>query len=599
MQTPNGVVRVEIDDPKIKLAIEGHSAFITNADKQPITLKPGIHGLTITRGDFTFDTTTFQLKKGDKTTLRIDWLEGKRMVVAQDGRKIGEKEADYYALAFDGQKSYVDFPTLKREDGVPLTLEAWVRPHRTDPARSKVLAPFGGVVFVMERAEGTEQLDADQVNNQWLAVRSDFGTWLQHPLQIGKTVHLAYVCDKQEIRFFLDGKLVRRSGRGKDLTPGSGRLPWAAMGGYGKVATTFPGAFAGVIGETRVSKVARYDKNFTPDKRFESDADTLALYHFDEGQGDVLKDSSGNRHHGKIVGAKWIKAEGADPPAAQLPAPSPLDAKQARALQEAWASHLGVDVEIENSLGMKFRLIPPGEFMMGTPQAVIDAYVAKAEAAEQPGYVTHFLKLEAPPRLLSIEEPYYFGVHEVTQKAWRTVMESNSSANRDSLDLPVENITWLEALTFCNRLSELEKRHPCYRIDGDKVEWLGGDGYRLPLAEEWEYACRAGSTTKYFFGDDPAPLGDYAWFAGNSSGHTQPVGRKRANPFGLYDMVGNVWELVQHTKTLTMGKFNRCRGGDYSGQPKDLRSAVISNIRRDVRSIWVGIRVVRPVSRDR
>src|SRR5207247_1769637 len=148
---------------------------------------------------------------------------------------------------------------------------------------------------------GTEQLSADQVNNNWLAVRSDFGVWLQHPLQTGKTVHLAYVCDKHEIRFFLDGKLVGRSPRGKDLTPGLPRTPRAAMGGYGSTARTISGAFAGVIDETRISKVARYDKNFTPAKRFESDADTLALYHFDEGQGDVLKDSSGNGHHGKIV----------------------------------------------------------------------------------------------------------------------------------------------------------------------------------------------------------------------------------------------------------------------------------------------------------
>jgi serine/threonine protein kinase len=392
VQTPDGVVRVEIDDPKITLSIEGHTATITNADKQPISLKPGTHSLTITRGDFTFDTTSFQLKKGDKTTLRIDWLQGKRMVVAQDGTKIGEKEAD-------------------RTDGTG--------PHGAPP-----------------------------------------------------------------------------------------------------------------------------------------------------------------------------------------PAPWPLDAKQARAQQEAWARHLGVDVEIENLLGMKFRLIPPGEFKMGTPQEEIDAYVAKAEAAGQPDYVAHFLKLEAPQRLLSIDEPYYLGVHEVTQKAWRTVMESNPSANRNSIDLPVENITWLEAATFCNRLSELEKRLPCYRLDGDRAEWLGGDGYRLPLAEEWEYACRAGSTTKYSFGDDPASLGDYAWFAGNSSGHTQPVGRKRPNPFGLYDMHGNVWELVTYAKTqwksLPKGSFFiRCRGGDYNGQPNRLRSPAISNTRSEVRSVWVGIRVVRPVSRDR
>src|SRR5437764_6610313 len=104
----------------------------------------------------------------------------------------------------------------------------------------------------------------------------------------------------------------------------------------------------------RISKVARYDKDFTPAKRFEPDADTLALYHFDEGSGDVLKDSSGNNHHGKIVGALWVRADssliissratGPTPPLAI----APFDAAQAKAHQAAWAKHLGTTVETTN-----------------------------------------------------------------------------------------------------------------------------------------------------------------------------------------------------------------------------------------------------------
>lgn len=91
MQTPDGTVRIEIDDPEVKLAIEGHTATITNADKQPITLKPGKHGLTITRGDFTFDTASFELPRRGNTVLKVTWHSGQKLVVMQDGTAIGEK----------------------------------------------------------------------------------------------------------------------------------------------------------------------------------------------------------------------------------------------------------------------------------------------------------------------------------------------------------------------------------------------------------------------------------------------------------------------------------------------------------------------------
>jgi WD40 repeat protein/formylglycine-generating enzyme required for sulfatase activity len=91
MQTPDGMVRIEIDDPAIKLAIEGHAATITNADRQPITLTPGKHGLTIRRGDFTFNTAGFEVRKGTKTVLKVTWHPGQKMVVTQDGSVIGEK----------------------------------------------------------------------------------------------------------------------------------------------------------------------------------------------------------------------------------------------------------------------------------------------------------------------------------------------------------------------------------------------------------------------------------------------------------------------------------------------------------------------------
>jgi formylglycine-generating enzyme required for sulfatase activity len=106
---------------------------------------------------------------------------------------------------------------------------------------------------------------------------------------------------------------------------------------------------------------------------------------------------------------------------------------------------------------------------------------------------------------------------------------------------PVNRVSWFDAVTFCNMVSESAGLKPCYRIQGETVEWVGSEGYRLPTEAEWEYACRAGSQTRWCFGDDEGNLGEYAWYNANADA-PQPVERKRANVWGLYDMHGNVWE---------------------------------------------------------
>ncbi|WP_440954009.1 formylglycine-generating enzyme family protein [Methanosarcina sp. Mfa9] len=191
-----------------------------------------------------------------------------------------------------------------------------------------------------------------------------------------------------------------------------------------------------------------------------------------------------------------------------------------------------------NSIGMEFMKIPAGEFMMGSP-------------SDEEGRCDN----EGPVHKVTIEESYYLGKYEVTQEQWREVMGSNPSYFKGD-DLPVEKVSWNDVQEFIEKLNEME----------------GTDEYRLSSEAEWEYACRAGTTTRYYFGDDDSKLKDYAWYGGYATceewkkyidkimreGRTHPVGQMKPNPWGLYDMHGNVWEWCQD-------KWH----DDYDGAPSD------------------------------
>ena len=174
--------------------------------------------------------------------------------------------------------------------------------------------------------------------------------------------------------------------------------------------------------------------------------------------------------------------------------------------------------EITNSIGMKLVLTPKGTFMMGSPES---------EEARFEDETQHEV---------TISKDYYLGVHEVTQAQYEKVMGTKPSyfqgdeIKGSSTNNPVESVSWLDAVEFCKKLSDLPEEKAAGRV------------YRLPTEAEWEYACRAGSKSAYSFGESSKSLGDYAWFDGNSNNQTHPVGEKKANAWGLYDMHGNVWE---------------------------------------------------------
>jgi formylglycine-generating enzyme required for sulfatase activity len=227
--------------------------------------------------------------------------------------------------------------------------------------------------------------------------------------------------------------------------------------------------------------------------------------------------------------------------------------------------------QADSLASMKRVLIPSGKFMMGSPKDEKDREDS-----------------EGPQREVTISKPFYMGVYAVTQEQYEQVMGKNPS-NFKGAENPVENVSWNDAAEFCKKLSQKT-----------------GTSVRLPTEAEWEYACRAGSKTRFSYGDDNdyANLGDYAWYGQNSDNKTHPVGQKKPNAFGLYDMHGNVWEWCSdwygayEDKAQTdptgpaSGSARVLRGGGWIYDPQVCRSAYRARGDPDNRGSVFGFRVV-------
>jgi formylglycine-generating enzyme required for sulfatase activity len=171
-------------------------------------------------------------------------------------------------------------------------------------------------------------------------------------------------------------------------------------------------------------------------------------------------------------------------------------------------------------------------------------------------------------------QDYYLGKYPVTQEQWEAVMGSNPSFFKGG-SRPVKNVSWFDAQIFIQKLNQLS----------------GKQNYRLPTEEEWEYACRAGSTSKYYFGDDASQLGEYAWYLGNSGQTIHPVGQKKPNAWGLYDMAGNVWEWTDSWYDSSPS-YRVIRGGSWSDDAGSCRSATRNCFTPDYRYFNFGFRLV-------
>jgi len=241
-----------------------------------------------------------------------------------------------------------------------------------------------------------------------------------------------------------------------------------------------------------------------------------------------------------------------------------IDESVASTTSDTQETTLHVDT---NSIGMKLIEIPAGEFVMGGHNG-------------------------RPNHKVQITRSFYLGQTEVTNVQWKMVMGSVPSEWKDA-ERPVEHVSWDDALEFCQKLSTVPQ------------EQAAGMSYRLPTEAEWEFACRAGTTTRHWFGDDDSLVGNYAWLYWNSRGTTHPVGKKKPNPWGLYDMRGNVWEWCSDWSDVTEYAPNEIvvdpQGPSYSAESKrvvrggclgDNPDSFASESPPETRSRGIGFRVV-------
>ncbi len=307
------------------------------------------------------------------------------------------------------------------------------------------------------------------------------------------------------------------------------------------------------------------------------------------------------------------------------PAIAPFTAEEAKQHQENWANHLGASIEFENSIGMKFRLIPPGEFQMGTDEKIVDFISDMARDRKTSDFWYPLFKAESPRHKVTLPRPFTLATYEVTNEQFVAFLRETSfpwDFFDDATDkakvisnlppsAPVANISWNDAKAFCAWLSTKE-----------------GRVYRLPTEAEWEFACRAGNdgwhvpTSDNYLPGEIKPIDesftyllqyanviDWSGPEGKRRG-AEPVGSRKPNAFGLFDMHGNVWEWCQDVFLLYPGSdrvdpvatsdsdYHILRGGSFVSDALECRPSTRFYRQASDSNVYYGFRVVQEISPD-
>ncbi|MFJ9027416.1 formylglycine-generating enzyme family protein [Streptomyces sp. NPDC102274] len=224
----------------------------------------------------------------------------------------------------------------------------------------------------------------------------------------------------------------------------------------------------------------------------------------------------------------------------------------------------------------------------------MDGCAGNKMIAIPPGQIT--LSDRRTQRSWSVElAPYQLATFPTTQALYAQITgQRPSTAEGDQL--PVEGVSWWDAIRFCNALSQRDGFAPVYhlRSNGEGIEWdASADGYRLPTEAEWEHACRAGTT-----GPRYGPLDEIAWYRGNSHERIHDVGGKQANPWGLHDMLGNVWNWCWDIYDAEVyGTYRVLRGGGWFDEHWSCRASARRRSHPNFQVDDVGFRVTRSVAR--
>ena len=302
--------------------------------------------------------------------------------------------------------------------------------------------------------------------------------------------------------------------------------------------------------------------------------------------------------YNQFFGRAYLGAQPAPPPVAATPQPAPAPAPAVQpAPPPAPTPAPAAQPAASASTSANMVRIQGGTFTMGSPAN---------EPQRGNNEIQHQVTVSS----------FYMGKYQVTQKEWYEVMGTNVRQQRDKVNpegpmrgegdnYPMYYVSWFEAVEYCNRRSQREGLTPAYTINGTNVTWnRNANGYRLPTEAQWEYACRAGTTTAYHTG---AVISDNTgWYEANSGRTTHPVGQKTANAWGLYDMHGNVLEwcydlygsYASGAQTDPVGASsgsNRVvRGGSWDASTQVVRSAHRGSLNPTYRNNSFGFRLVRP-----